>query len=78
MEQEAADEFNRIELHDLDAVVVFGVTPANAHLTIVQAQQSTVGDGDAMGVAGQIFQHMLGTSEGRLGVDHPLFIAQPT
>jgi hypothetical protein len=26
-----------------------------------------------MGVAGQILQHMFRSTEGRLGVDHPLF-----
>ena len=47
MEQEATDELHRIELHDLAAVVVFGVAPAKTHLTIDQAQQSAVGDGNA-------------------------------
>jgi len=76
--KEATDELDRIELHDLDAVVMFGVAPAKAHLTIDQAQQSAVGDSHTMGVAGQILQHMLGTSEGWLGIDHPLLITQPT
>jgi len=67
VEQEATDELHRIELHDLTAVVVFGVAPAKTHLTIDQAQQSAVGNGDAMSIAGQILQHMLGTPEGRLG-----------
>jgi hypothetical protein len=31
-----------------------------------------------MGVAGEILQHMLRTCEGRLGVDDPLLITQPT
>ena len=31
-----------------------------------------VGDGDAMGVARQIMQHMLGAAEGRLGIDDPV------
>src|SRR5215472_9542506 len=52
MEQETTDELHRIELHDLDAVVMFGVAPAKTHLSIDQAEQSAVGDGDAMGVAG--------------------------
>ena len=49
MEQEATDELHRIERHDLAAVVVFGVAPAKTHLTLDQAQQSAVGNGDAMG-----------------------------
>ena len=31
-----------------------------------------VGDGDAVGVARQIMQHMLGAAEGRLGIDDPV------
>jgi hypothetical protein len=31
-----------------------------------------VGDSDAMGVAAQILEHILGTTEGGLAVDHPI------
>ena len=31
-----------------------------------------VGDGDAMGVAGQVVENMFGAAEGRLGVDDPV------
>jgi hypothetical protein len=31
-----------------------------------------VGDGDAMGVAAEILEHILGPPEGRLAVDHPV------
>ena len=34
MKQEAADELDRIEGHDLDAVVVFGVAPAETDLAV--------------------------------------------
>jgi len=72
MEQESADELDRIELHDAAAVVVSGIAPAKAHLPVVEAEQSSVGDGNPMRVAGQVLQHMFGSSERRLGVDHPL------
>jgi hypothetical protein len=32
-----------------------------------------IGDGDALRIAGEIVQNMFGTSEGWLGVDHPVF-----
>lgn len=35
VEQEAADELDRIELHDAAAVVVSGVSPAEAHLAVL-------------------------------------------
>ncbi len=58
MEQEAADELDRIEPHDAAAVVVPGVAPSETHLTVVEAEQSSVRDGDPMRVAGQILQHL--------------------
>jgi len=42
MEQETADELDRIELHDAAAVVVSGIAPAKAHLLVVEAEQSSV------------------------------------
>jgi len=76
MEQEAADELDSFEAHDAAAVAMPGVPPAEAHLSVFEAEQPSVGDGDAMRVAGQILQHMFRSSEGRLGVDHPLCSAQ--
>ena len=78
MEQEATDELGRIESHDATAVVVPGVAPAETNLAVFKAEKSSVGDGDPMRVAGKVLQHMFGSSEGRLGVDHPLFSARDT
>jgi hypothetical protein len=78
MEQETPDELDRVELHDAAAVVVPGVPPSEAHLAVIEAEESSVGDGNPMGVAGQVLQHMFGSSERRLGVDYPLSSAQTT
>ena len=49
------------------------VLPAKAHLAVVlERHQAAVGDGDAMGVAGEVGQHLLRSGEPGLGVDHPL------
>ena len=77
VKQEAADELDRIEGHDLDAVVVFGVAPAKAHLAVNEIEKPAVGDGDAVGIAGQVLQHMLGSAEGWLGIDDPFHGTQP-
>jgi hypothetical protein len=67
------DELDRIEeVHDLDAVVMFGVAPAKTHLPIDQAQQSSVG------VAGQILQHMIEPAKGRLAINDPFLTTQQT
>jgi len=77
VKQEAADEHDRIEAHDLDAVVVFGVAPAKAHLAVYEIQKSAVSNGDGVGIASQILQHMLGSAEGWFGIDDPLLGVQP-
>jgi len=55
VEQEAADELRDLKSHRAAAVVVPGVAPAKAHLSVLEADESSVGDGDPMGVSGQIF-----------------------
>jgi hypothetical protein len=41
-----------------------------------ESHEAVIGDGDAMGVAGEIAEHMMGTAEGRLGVDDPVLTEQ--
>ncbi len=76
MEQEAADELDCVEGQDAAAVALSGISPAKAHLSVIEGEQPSVGDGDAVGVAGQVLQDMFGSAERRLGVDHPLSPAQ--
>jgi len=52
------------------------VFPLKRDLAIFHSQQALVGNGDAMGVAAEIFQHLLRTAEGRLGIDHPFSLLQ--
>jgi hypothetical protein len=47
-----------------------------AHLPVVEAEEPSVGDSDAMSVAGQVLQHVFGAAERRLQGDHPLSSAQ--
>ena len=39
---------------------------------VVDAKQTVVGNGDSMGVTGQVLQNVFRTAERRLGVNHPL------
>ena len=52
VEQEAADELDRIKLHGAAAVVMSIVPPAEAHLAVIEAEQSSVGDGNPVRIAG--------------------------
>src|SRR5207237_7320157 len=44
---------------------------AEGHAALVEADQPAIRDGDAVCVAGEIGEHRLRRSEGRLGVDEP-------
>ena len=44
------------------------VSLAEGDAIVGEGHEAMVGDGDAMGVAGQVVENLFGTAEGRLGV----------
>jgi hypothetical protein len=71
--EEEADEFlSRHGHHLAEGVVVVG--PPKGDLAVIERQQALVADGDAVGIAAEVFQHMSGSAEGRLGINHPFFL----
>ena len=70
--QEAADELGRRQGHHLGLAVMAIILPTEADLGVVERGESAVGDGDAMGVATEIGEHLLGAAEWRLGIDYPV------
>jgi hypothetical protein len=62
--------------HGLVPVAVPVVLPAEADPLAVDGDQAIVGDGDAVGVAPDIVEDLRRTSEGPLGIDHPLGTAR--
>ena len=78
VDEEAADELVCCERHNLIAIGCFEpiVLVFEADSVFVERDQPAVGDGDAMGVAGQISQYRLGSGEGPFAVDVPSDLAQ--
>src|ERR1700719_4821051 len=74
--QETPQELFMRERHDAALAVVRVVLPAERDVRISHLDQTMVGDGDAMGVAGQIVQHVFQPAERLLRVDHPVFAEQ--
>ena len=70
MLQEAAQKLHGADRHDADLISPV-VPPVEAHLAILEGDEPRVGDGDAVRVAGEIFQNLLRSAEGRLGINHP-------
>jgi hypothetical protein len=59
----------------LRVAVVF---PAERDLVILESQQALIGYGYTMGIASQVLDDLLGSAKRRLGVHHPLALAQGT
>jgi hypothetical protein len=75
MEQEAPNELVGAERHcavprlSIAAVILV----AEGHAALVESNEATVRDRDAMGVAGKIGKHCFWPIEGWLGVNEPIF-----
>jgi len=76
MEQEAANELGGRQGHDLHAVAVGIVLPAEAHDPVLEVEEALVGEGDAVGIAPEVLEDLLRAGEGRLGIDDPVVLAE--
>ena len=76
MQQETADELIGTECHGLGPVAMPAILPAKGDLTVIGADQPMVGNDHAMGITAQVLQDLLGATEGGLGIDDPVGVAQ--
>jgi hypothetical protein len=65
--QEAAHELGGLEAELAAPVAVLANAVGEAHAVVVERQDAGVGDGDAVGVAADVAQRLLGAREGGLG-----------
>lgn len=72
MEKEAPQKLLGGEGHLSLLIAVCIILPAEGDLIMLEGHKTVVGDGHAMGIAGKITQHMMGTTEGGLGIDDPV------
>ena len=76
MQQEAAHELVGVEDHALGSRRVAIIAPCKGDTGVVDRDEPVVGDGDAVGVAGKVGQHLLGAGKRALGVDQPFDAAR--
>jgi hypothetical protein len=76
VDQEAAQELICGDRHDFLLAAVGIVFPAKRDPIILERHQSMVGDGDAVRIAGEIIQNVLGTAERWLGIDDPVLVEE--
>src|SRR6202035_3164052 len=55
VDQEPADELLGSKCHSFVSVVIAIVLPAELNFVVIKAEQSVVGDGDAVGIACRVF-----------------------
>jgi hypothetical protein len=68
----AAQELGSGERHDALLVAVGIVSPPKAHVVPIEAKQTLVTDGNAMGVAAKVAKHTFGSSKSRLCINNPV------
>ena len=76
MDEKAAQELLGGNGHDLVLAAVSIVSPAEGDAMVLESHEAMVGDGDALGIAGQVVEDMFSTAEGWLGVNDPVHSAE--
>src|ERR671924_1445922 len=76
MEEKPSEKFDGLQRHGALPLPPLVVFPPKRHLAVATRQQPPIGDGDPMGVASEVAEHLLWPGQRRLGVDHPLRLLQ--
>src|SRR3974390_1639725 len=76
MPQETAREIFWRQGHGTALTVVRIVLPTKGDVIAIHGQKPMIRDGHAVGIAGQILQHVLWPAKGSLGINHPVFLKQ--
>jgi hypothetical protein len=72
VDEEASQELVCRDNHDLLLATASVVLPEEGDALFLERQETMVGDGDAVSVAGQIVENVFRSTEGLLGIDNPL------
>ncbi len=73
MLQKTADELLGDDGHGF-GLIVLGILIPKGHLTVVDRDDSAVGDGYTVNVAGQIFEDCVGALDDRFRMSDPFFL----
>jgi hypothetical protein len=74
VQHQPPQEFHGLKCQGAQAVATLGILGAEGDLAVRQGDEPMVREAHAMGIAGEILEHVLGLPEGLLGVDHPLLV----
>jgi hypothetical protein len=68
----AAQELGCGESHDALLISVSTVFPSEGHVPTIEAKQTLIADGHAMGVATKVAKHAIRLPKSRFGIDDPV------
>ena len=71
VQEKASEEFLDGECHEFRAPMIGIVLPAKLDETIGEADQARIRDGNAVRVAAEVPEHLLGPTKRPLRIDHP-------
>ena len=75
VEQEAADKFLGLQRYRLFAIAVSSISIAQGDLSVLDLDNTIVGECHAVGVAAEVVEDGLGRAERLLGIDDPALLA---
>ncbi len=78
MQKEAAQKLLGCHSHQFLFAAVGVILPAERHAAIGEVNDSMIGDGNAMGVAGQVMKDVLRAAERRFGIHDPILAEERT
>ena len=76
VQQETPDEFLGGQGHRFDLIASAIIFPPEPDLIVFDVEQAVIGDGDAMGIAAHVIEHLLGSGERSFGIDNPIALFQ--
>jgi len=78
MEEKSANELQGVESHGARTVSLSVILPTKGDFAVFEEDKPLIGDGDPVGVSGEVLEDLLRASERRLGIDNPILRVQLT
>jgi hypothetical protein len=76
MKKESSDKFICLQRHGLFTVVVCIISPEERDIAVMDIKDAVIADRDPVSISAEVLKDTLGTIEGRLAIDDPLFMVK--
>ena len=78
MDEESSDELSGFEGHGFVAILCLMaiILPLEGDAALIVGDQPAIGDGDPMGLSGQVSEYGLGAGKGTFSIDYPVDVSE--